>query len=128
MHQRKGRDEMKFKTGLIVGFGAGYVLGARAGRERYEQIRRRWSGFAGSPTVQKATERTKEVAEEQGKRTLHAVQQGVEKAGTAVKERLTKDDGSPEEISESWPGPAEATPPSPPAKPPPPPASGATSS
>ena len=25
---------------MFVGFGAGYVLGAKAGRERYEQLRR----------------------------------------------------------------------------------------
>lgn len=31
---------MRFKTGIVVGAAAGYVLGARAGRERYEQIRR----------------------------------------------------------------------------------------
>ena len=31
---------MKFRTGLVVGIGVGYVLGARAGRERYEQIKR----------------------------------------------------------------------------------------
>lgn len=30
---------MRFRLGLIVGFGAGYYLGARAGRERYEQLR-----------------------------------------------------------------------------------------
>lgn len=30
---------MRFKTGLIVGAAAGYVLGARAGRERYQQIK-----------------------------------------------------------------------------------------
>ena len=29
---------MKGKIGLIVGIGVGYVLGTRAGRERYEQI------------------------------------------------------------------------------------------
>jgi hypothetical protein len=29
---------MKFRTGLIVGLAAGYVLGAKAGRERYEKI------------------------------------------------------------------------------------------
>jgi|AMFO01.1.fsa_nt_gi hypothetical protein len=30
---------MKCKTGLVLGLGIGYLLGARAGRERYEQIR-----------------------------------------------------------------------------------------
>jgi len=34
-----------FKTGLIIGAAAGYVLGAKAGRERYEQIRD-WLGSA----------------------------------------------------------------------------------
>lgn len=29
---------MKFRTGVLVGFAAGYVLGARAGRSRYRQI------------------------------------------------------------------------------------------
>ena len=33
---------MGFKTGLVIGLGIGYVLGARAGRERYEEIRRGW--------------------------------------------------------------------------------------
>ncbi|MCZ7530602.1 MAG: hypothetical protein M5U31_09815 [Acidimicrobiia bacterium] len=30
---------MGLKTGLVVGFAVGYYLGAKAGRERYEQIR-----------------------------------------------------------------------------------------
>ena len=29
---------MKFSTGLLIGFGAGYYLGSKAGRERYHQI------------------------------------------------------------------------------------------
>ena len=29
----------RFRTGLIVGFGIGYVLGTKAGQERYEQIK-----------------------------------------------------------------------------------------
>ncbi len=32
---------MKFRIGLVLGFGVGYYLGARAGRARYEQMRRR---------------------------------------------------------------------------------------
>ena len=103
---------MRFKTGLLLGFGAGYVLGARAGRERYEQIRQGWERFSGSPTVQRTAERTKEVAEEQAKRTLHAVQQGVEKAGSAVKDRLGKDSDE-EAIAESWPGTPRQVPPPP---------------
>jgi hypothetical protein len=31
---------MRFRTGAILGFAAGYYLGARAGRERYEQLRK----------------------------------------------------------------------------------------
>jgi hypothetical protein len=36
---------MRFRIGLLVGAILGYVLGARAGRERYEQIKR-WAGEA----------------------------------------------------------------------------------
>lgn len=30
---------MRFRLGLAAGFAVGYVLGARAGRERFEQMR-----------------------------------------------------------------------------------------
>ena len=30
---------MRFRLGLLVGFAAGYDLGARAGHDRYEQLR-----------------------------------------------------------------------------------------
>ena len=36
---------MGFKIGLLIGAAAGYVLGAKAGRERYEQIKE-WFGSA----------------------------------------------------------------------------------
>lgn len=35
------QGRMKFRIGLVLGFAAGYYLGAKAGRSRYEQIRRR---------------------------------------------------------------------------------------
>ena len=79
---------MGTKMTFLVGLGTGYVLGARAGRERYEDIRRLWSQISGSPTVQRAAEKTKDVAGEGAKKSLYAVQRGVEKAGSAVKERL----------------------------------------
>ena len=40
------------KLSFIAGFGAGYVLGARAGRERYEQIRRAWEHAKDDPRLQ----------------------------------------------------------------------------
>lgn len=42
---------MRFRIGLIIGGGLGYVLGARAGRERYEQIVRAWRRMRGHPAV-----------------------------------------------------------------------------
>jgi hypothetical protein len=79
---------MAFKTGLLVGFGVGYVLGARAGRERYQELVRAWDHFTGSPAVQRAAGRAGEVAGAGAKRGLHAAQRGVEKAGSAVRDRL----------------------------------------
>ena len=42
------------KLPFLLGFGAGYVLGARAGRERYEQIRRAWAQAKDDPRLQSA--------------------------------------------------------------------------
>lgn len=42
------------KLMLLTAFGAGYVLGAKAGRTRYEQIRNAWQKFSGNPQVQAA--------------------------------------------------------------------------
>jgi hypothetical protein len=78
----------RFKTGVVLGLAGGYVLGTKAGRQRYEQIRRMWARLTSSPMVKQAAERTKDLAEGQTKRALYAVQARVEKAGTAVKHRL----------------------------------------
>ncbi len=40
------------KLSFLVGFGAGYVLGAKAGHERYEQIRRAWEHAKDDPKLQ----------------------------------------------------------------------------
>lgn len=45
---------MKAKATFLVGFGAGYVLGARAGRERYEALARSARRLMESPAVQEA--------------------------------------------------------------------------
>jgi hypothetical protein len=44
----------RLKLGALLGFGIGYVLGAKAGRERYEQIQRSFEQMKSSPVVEKA--------------------------------------------------------------------------
>jgi hypothetical protein len=50
------------KLSFIAGLAAGYVLGAKAGRQRYEQIARTSGKVWNSDPVQKQVERGKEVA------------------------------------------------------------------
>ena len=44
---------MKGKILLVVGLGIGYVLGTRAGREKYEEIKATAQKFWNDPRVQK---------------------------------------------------------------------------
>ena len=50
------------KLTLAAAAGAGYVLGAKAGKERYTQIESKFREFAGMPAVQSATSTVKEQA------------------------------------------------------------------
>jgi hypothetical protein len=43
------------KLTLVAAAGAGYVLGAKAGKERYAQIESKFREIAGMPAVQSAT-------------------------------------------------------------------------
>ncbi|MBM7807517.1 hypothetical protein JOD57_003354 [Geodermatophilus bullaregiensis] len=50
------------KLSLGLGLGVGYVLGARAGRDRYEQIKQAAAGLVERPEVQQALEQARAVA------------------------------------------------------------------
>jgi len=85
---------MGFKTGMIVGLGVGYVLGTKAGRERYEELKASWDQFTGNPSVQRVVSKGREVVETGAEKGIRAV----EGAGEEVKDRLqdtgTKKSGS----------------------------------
>jgi len=53
---------MKGKILFVVGLGVGYVLGARAGRERYEQIRAAAQNVWNQPAVQEGVGTVREFA------------------------------------------------------------------
>jgi hypothetical protein len=46
---------MRFKSGFLVGLGAGYVLGTKAGQERYQQIVDAAGRLRENPSVQRLT-------------------------------------------------------------------------
>jgi hypothetical protein len=59
-----GKDHgMRFRAGLIVGFGAGYYLGTMAGRERHEQINRMLRKVKRSDVYDTATDKAKAVVD-----------------------------------------------------------------
>ena len=52
------------KLPLLAAAAVGYVLGSKAGRERYEQIRTGAQKVAGNPRVQAATSKAQDAAKD----------------------------------------------------------------
>ena len=71
------KDPMRMRIAFVAGFGAGYYLGARAGRERYDQINRMVRKVKGSDAFGTAQEKAKAV-----------VDLGVERARDAVESKV----------------------------------------
>ena len=55
---------MAGKISCLVGLGAGYVLGARSGRERYDQIASKAQGMWRDPRVQEKVAQTGQLAKD----------------------------------------------------------------
>jgi hypothetical protein len=64
---------MKGKILLVVGLGVGYVLGAKAGRERYESIKRVTDKFWHSKGVQKQVHNAEGFVKDQTKKVVSQV-------------------------------------------------------
>ncbi|KAA0962325.1 MULTISPECIES: hypothetical protein [Microbacterium] len=75
---------MKGKIGLVVGLGAGYVLGTRAGRERYEQIKTQWLKVWNLDPVQEQVDKVKGYVGDKAAAVPGAIWNGVQKVVKSV--------------------------------------------
>jgi hypothetical protein len=78
---------MRYKASFAIGIAAGYVLGSRAGRQRYEQIKRLSRTVRRNPAVQHATGIAQAQAAQVGTQMRKMVQ---EKAGSMGHELAAK--------------------------------------
>lgn len=76
------------KLTLIAGAAIGYVLGARAGRERYDQIVAKAKGFAGDPRVQQKAREAQEAVKEQAPVVKDKVAKAADTAKTTAQDKL----------------------------------------
>jgi gas vesicle protein len=67
------------KLTILTAGGIGYVLGAKAGRTRYEQIRSTARRVAGNPQVQKAARQAQETVQHQAPAVKEKVVAATEK-------------------------------------------------
>ena len=55
---------MRFRLGVLTGFAGGYYLGAKAGRERYEQLKKALGRVRRHDAVVAVTDKTRAVVED----------------------------------------------------------------
>lgn len=67
---------MRFRLGLAIGFGTGYYLGAKAGRERYEQLNQYLTRAKRSDLVETAGEKARAVVDLSMERARDLVDRG----------------------------------------------------
>jgi gas vesicle protein len=80
----------KGKAGFMAGFAAGYVLGAKAGRERYEQIKDATKAFSENPGVQRLANEVQRTVNMTKDRASTAASRTVESAGTQLADKTGK--------------------------------------
>lgn len=94
---------MKGKLVFVAGAALGYVLGSRAGRKRYEQIKSNAQNFWNSEQVQKGVEQVQTFVDEHVPDVPSAVASGAKKVIGGVASRAGKKSESGGSQSESSP-------------------------
>ncbi|MET8243085.1 YtxH domain-containing protein [Streptomyces sp. NPDC005202] len=78
---------MRYRLTFIAGLALGYVLGTRAGRERYEQLKKSAHQVAQNPAVRNTAETAAQQGRQFAGKAYHAVS---EKVGDRVPESVAQ--------------------------------------
>lgn len=81
------------KLTLLIAAGAGYVLGTRAGRERYEQIKKAVTRVKDDPRVQDKAHQAADLAKEKAQAAAPVVKDKVTSAASTVADKVTPSGG-----------------------------------
>lgn len=85
---------MRFRLGLMVGLAIGYVLGAKAGRERYVQIQSWGRQLARSEPAQQISGEVRSAAARAGDKLESKASEGVAKVTNLVRDGGESSGGS----------------------------------
>lgn len=77
---------MRYRLTFVAGLALGYVLGTRAGRERYEQLKKSARQVTQNPAVRNTAETAAQQGREIAYKALHTVS---EKVGDRVPDSVT---------------------------------------
>jgi len=77
---------MRYRLTFVAGLALGYVLGTRAGRERYEQLKKSMRQVAQNPAVRNTAETAAQQGKEIAGKALHTVG---EKVGDRVPDSVS---------------------------------------
>jgi hypothetical protein len=80
---------MRYKATFVAGLAAGYVLGSRAGRQRYEQIKRLSRTVSENPAVKRTTGLVQAQATQLGTQARRLVQDRAGLVGHDLAHKVT---------------------------------------
>ena len=109
---------MRMRLGLLTGLAAGYVLGAKAGQERYDQIMQMVRKAMGSETGQQLQSEFRDAADKVSERASEGLAsvtdkaaEGLTRAGDKVSEKAGEAVGkASENVAEPQPAAGDGTP------------------
>ena len=84
---------------LLIAAGVGYVLGTKAGRERYEQIRATFNKVKDDPRVQEKTQQAAHLAKEKAPVVKDKLTEAADAATTKVKSATGSNDSPADKLN-----------------------------